>query len=46
MLTRKHEEQRIAELEAEIVRLKQLLKRTVDALKSERAKPRNSEMRN
>ncbi|WLR90978.1 hypothetical protein [Shinella zoogloeoides] len=40
MLTRKVEEQRIAELEAENLKLKQLLTRTVQALKGERAKSR------
>lgn len=38
MLTRKHEEDRITQLEAENRRLKRLLKQTVTALKSERAK--------
>ena len=42
MLTRRHEEQRIKELEAENLRLKQLLSQTVKALKTERAKAREA----
>ena len=38
MLTRKFEEQRIKELEAENLKLKLLLSKTVKALKGERAK--------